>query len=59
MRLAHTICDKVVDTAIPCQGNTLSFAAHVRNMTYYLAREKLRSRLYTKYEAPMMTLETL
>jgi hypothetical protein len=34
MRLAHpTLCDKVVDTTIPYQGNVVSFAAHVRNMT--------------------------
>jgi hypothetical protein len=60
MRLARpTLCDKVVYTVIPYQGNTVSFAAHVRNMTQFLAREKLRSRLYTKYEALMMTLETL
>jgi predicted nucleic acid-binding protein len=37
----------------------VSFAAHVRNMTQYLAIEKLRRRLYTKYETLMMTLETL
>jgi hypothetical protein len=60
MRLAHPIlCDKVVGTIIPYQGNIVSFAAHVRNMTHYLAREKLHNRLYTKYEALMMTLETL
>jgi hypothetical protein len=60
MRLAHpTFCDKVVDTIIPYQGNVVSFAAHVRNMTQYLARERLRNGLYTKYEALMMTLETL
>jgi hypothetical protein len=44
MLLAHpTLCDKVVDTTIPYQGTVLSFAAHVRNMTQYLAREKLRN----------------
>jgi hypothetical protein len=60
MRLAHpTLCDKVVDTTIPYQGNVVSFADHVRNMTQYLAREKIRNQLYTKYEALMMTLETL
>jgi hypothetical protein len=60
MRLAHPyLCDKVVDTTIPYQGNTVSFAAHVRNMTQYLARKKLGGRLYTKCEALMMTLETL
>jgi hypothetical protein len=60
IRLAHPIlCDKVVETVIPYQGNTVSFAAHVRYMTQYLAREKLHSRLYTKYKAPMTTLETL
>jgi hypothetical protein len=60
MRLAHpTLCDKVVDTTIPYQGNIVSFDAHVRHMTQYLAREKVRHRFYTKYEALMMTLETL
>jgi hypothetical protein len=60
MRLVHlALCDKVVDTTIPYQGNVVSFAAHVRNMTQYLASEKLRRRLYTKYETLMMTLETL
>jgi hypothetical protein len=60
MRLVHAaLCDKVVDTTIPYQGNVVSFSAHVRNMTQYLAREKLRRRLYTKYETLMMTLETL
>jgi hypothetical protein len=48
-----------VETIIPYQGNVVSFAAHVRNTTQYLAREKLRNWLYTKYEALMMTLETL
>jgi hypothetical protein len=37
----------------------VSFAAHVLNMIQYLAREKLHSRLYTKYEVLMMTLETI
>jgi hypothetical protein len=41
------------------QGNTVSFATHVRNMTQYLAREKIRRRLYMKYKALTMTLETL
>jgi hypothetical protein len=60
MQLAHpTLCDKFVDTTIPYQGNVVSFAAHVRNMTQYLARKRLRNQLYTKYEALMMTLETL
>jgi hypothetical protein len=60
MRLVHpALCDKVVDTPIPYQGNVVSFAVHVRNMTQYLAREKLRRRLYTKYETLMMTIETL
>jgi hypothetical protein len=60
MRLAHpNLCDKVVETTIPYQGNVLSFAAPVRNMIQYIARGKLRNRLYTKYEALVMTLETL
>jgi hypothetical protein len=51
MRLAHTtLCDKVVDTAIPYQGNTVSFTAHVKNMTQFLAREKLRFRIRGAYD---------
>jgi hypothetical protein len=60
MRLVHpALCDKIVDTAIPYQGNTVSFAAHVRNMAQFIAREKLRGRRYNRYETTMMTLETL
>jgi hypothetical protein len=60
MCLVHpALCDKLVDTTIPYHGNVVSFADHVRSMTQYLAREKLRRRLYTRYEALVMTLETL
>jgi hypothetical protein len=38
MHLVHpALCDKVVDTTISYQGNTVSFAAHVRNMAQYIA----------------------
>jgi hypothetical protein len=60
MRLVHqALCDKVVDTAIPYQGGMVSFAAHIRSMSQYIAWEKLRGWLYTRYETLMMTLETL
>jgi hypothetical protein len=60
MQLAHpALCDKVVDTEIPYQGDTVKFTDHVRNMMEYLALEKLRDRLYMKYEALMINLETL
>jgi hypothetical protein len=60
MRLVHpSLSEKVVDTAIPYQGNGETFASHVRNMTQYLSREELCGRTYTKYEAIMTTLETL
>jgi hypothetical protein len=53
------LSEKVVDTAIPYQGNIVTFASHVRTMTQYLSWEELKGRNYTKYEAIMMTLETL
>jgi hypothetical protein len=60
MRLVHpSLSDKVVDTVIHYQGNTVNFDSHVCNMMQYLSREELRGRTYTKYEAIMMTLETL
>jgi hypothetical protein len=60
MRLVHwALCDKVVDTDTPYQGNIVSFAAHAWNIMQYLAHEKLCGRLYTKYEALMMILETV
>jgi hypothetical protein len=46
-------------TAIAYQGNTVRFAAHVHDMSQYIAREKLCGRLYNRYETLMMTLETL
>jgi hypothetical protein len=60
MHLVHpSLSEKVVDTAIPYKGNTVTFASHMRNMTQYLSREELRGQTYAKYEAIMMTLETL
>jgi hypothetical protein len=60
MRLVHhSLSDKVVDTAIPYQGNTVTFASRVRSMAQFLSREKLSGLSYTNYEAIVMTLETL
>jgi hypothetical protein len=45
--------------AIPYQGNTVTFKLHVCTMTQYLSWKELRGKTYTKYEALLMTLETL
>jgi hypothetical protein len=48
-----------VDAVTPYQGNSVSIAAHVRNMANFLEKKELRGRLYTQYESLMMVMEYL
>jgi hypothetical protein len=60
MRSVHpNLIEKEVDAITPYQGNSVSIAAHVRNMTNFLEKEQLRGRLYTQYESLMMAMESL
>jgi hypothetical protein len=60
MRAVHPhLIEKAVDAVIPYQGNSVSIAAHVRNMANFLEKEELRGRLYTQYESLMMVMESL
>jgi hypothetical protein len=50
MRSVHpNFIEKAVDASTPYQGNSISIAAHVRNMTNFLEKEQLRGRVYTQY----------
>jgi hypothetical protein len=60
MRAVHpNVVEKVVEPITHYQGNVVTLAAHVRNMTNHLEKESLHGRLYTKYESPMMFCESL
>jgi hypothetical protein len=60
MRAFHpNLIEKAVDAVTPYQGNSVSIAAHVRNMANFLEKKELRGRLYTQYESLMMVMEYL
>jgi hypothetical protein len=60
MRSVHpNLIKKVVGPIMPYQGNSVSIAAHVRNMANFLEKEQLRGRSYTQYESLMMVIESL
>jgi hypothetical protein len=60
MRSVHpNLTEKAVEAITPYQCNSVSIAAHVRNMANFLEKEQLRGRLYTQYESLMMVMESL
>jgi hypothetical protein len=60
MRSIHpNLIEKAVETITPYQGNMVTLAAHVRNMSNHLENEALRKRYYTKYEGLMMVVDSL
>jgi hypothetical protein len=60
MRNHHPrLTEKKVETKIPSQGITTRFGHHVRAIQEHLFREDTRGRMYTKYEALQLVLDTL
>jgi hypothetical protein len=60
MRAVHSnLIEKAMDAVTPYQGNSVSIAAHVRNMANFLEKGELRGRLYTQYESLVMVMESL
>jgi hypothetical protein len=58
MRSVHpNLAEKVVET-ITYQGNMITLAAHVQNMSNHLEKEELCKRYYTKYEGLVMVVES-
>jgi hypothetical protein len=54
-----SITEKKVDTNIPSQGITTRFGHHVRTIQEHLFPEDTRGRVYSKYEALQLVLNTL
>jgi hypothetical protein len=60
MRSVHpNLIEKAVETITPYQGNMVTLAAHVRNMSNHMEKEAMRKRYYKEYESLMMVVESL
>jgi hypothetical protein len=52
------LTDKKVETKIPAQSVGTQFGHHVRAVQDHLFREETRGRIYSKYEALQLVIDT-